>query len=251
MSDSGALLQISGLAEVAINVTTRYLCPPHFHNTYSVCVFHGPVRIWCRNQYWAVAPGQIVVLEPREVHCGTADSQHCSQDVFLPDPQLLATLFGSEEPAHFPSPLIDDPDLATDLAAAGASGDRERLRLAIHELFVRHGIPGGPESTRQAAGEALRSTIATSLRLRVLDASRVAGLSPSHFSRRVRALLGLSPRDFRRQQRVIAARALIESGEDLSHCALEAGFADQAHMTRQVRSLTGVTPAALRRKAPS
>lgn len=249
MSDSGALLQVSGVAEVAVNVTTRYLCPPHFHNTYSIGVFRGPVRIWCRSKHWAVAPGQIVVLEPREVHSGTSDSRHCSQDAFLPDPQLLTALFGSEEPTHFPSPIVDNADLAAELSAAAASGDHERLCAAFYELFVRHGIIGGPTSTRHAAGEVLRSAITTAPGSRVVDSSRAVGLSPSHFSRRVRALLGLSPRDFRRQQRVNAARALIESGEDLSHCALEAGFADQAHMTRQVRSLTGLTPATLRRKA--
>lgn len=248
-SDMGDLLRIPGVAELAVNVMTRYVCPPHFHNTYSIGVFHGPVRIWCRNKHWAVEPGQVVVLEPREVHSGTADSCDCSQDAFLPDPQLLMALLGSEEPTRFPSPIIDNADLAAELSAAAALGDQERLCAAFYELFVCHGIAGAPTSRGHEAGGVLRSAITAAPGSRVLDSSRAAGLSRSQFSRRVRALLGLTPRDFRRQQRVSAARALIESGEDLSHCAIEAGFADQAHMTRQVRSLTGLTPAALRRKA--
>jgi AraC-like DNA-binding protein len=245
----GNLLQISGVVEVAVNVMTRYRCPPHFHDTYSIGVFHGPVRIWCRNKHWAVNPGQVVVLEPREVHSGTADSRNCSQDAFLPDPRLLTALFGSAEPTRFPSPVIDNADLAAELSVAAAMGDRERLSAAFYELFVRYGLPGAPTSTKHAAGEVLRLAIAAAPGARVMDSSRAAGLSPSHFSRRVRALLGLTPRDLLRQKRVSAARALIESGEELSQCAVEAGFADQAHMTRQVRSLTGLTPAALRRKA--
>lgn len=242
----GALLQISGVAEVAVNVTTRYLCPPHFHDTYSIGVFRGPVRIWCRNKHWAVDPGQLVVLGPREVHGGTSDSRDCSQDAFQLDPRLLTALFGSEEPMQFPSPVVNNAKLAAELSAAAASGDHERLCAAFYELFVCYGIASALSSPRHAAGENLRSAITSAPGSRVLDASRAAGLSPSHFSRRVRALWGLTPRDFRRQQRVSVARALIESGEDLSHCAIGAGFADQAHMTRQVRSLTGLTPAALR-----
>ena len=80
----------------------------------------------------------------------------------------------------------------------------------------------------------------------VAAASRAQGVSRSHFSRTLRALTGLSPRDMRRQRRVARARALIEGGENLASAALESGFADQAHMTRQLRSLLGVTPSALR-----
>jgi AraC-like DNA-binding protein len=248
MNKSGAVVPITGLAELAVNVRTKYLCPPHFHDTYSISVFHGAVKIWCRGQIWSIDPGQIVVLEPREVHSGTVDSRHCAQDAFFPDPHLLMELFGSEEPSHFPSHIIDDQELAAELSAAAACGANAGLRSALQKLFTRHGVAGQPSAKRHATGSVLGSKITAALGARVVDSSRAAGLSPSHFSRQVRAHLGLSPRDFRRQQRVIAARALIESGEDLSFCALEAGFADQAHMTRQMRSLLGVTPGTLRRR---
>jgi AraC-like DNA-binding protein len=245
----GVVRTIAGLGEVAVNVRTGYTCPQHFHETYSIAVFRADVRVWCRGRSWKIGPGQIAVLDPREVHGGTSDSRHCSQDAFQLDPQLLIELFGSPEPMHFPSPVINDPDLAKDLstaAAATAAGSRHELREAFRQVFTRHAVEASPTLIRDEVGRNLESVLAATLASRVVDSSRAAGLSTAHFSRRVRAILGLSPRDFRRQQRVLAARSLIEQGNALADCALRAGFADQAHMTRQVRSLTGVTPSALR-----
>jgi AraC-like DNA-binding protein len=247
MADSGSLRQMDGVAEVVARVTTRYLCPPHFHDTYSVAVFHGPAKVWCRHRIWSLAPGQVGVLEPREVHSGTADSQDCAQDGFQLDPGLLSALFGSEEPASFPSPVIDDPDLAGRFSEAAASGNPVMLRAAVRDLFTVHGVPGRPAPAVQAGDELLRSLMTASMDWSIAEMSRAAGLSRSHFSRRIRELFGLSPRDLRRQQRVSAAYALIGRGGELSECAARAGFADQAHMTRQMRSLTGLTPGALRK----
>jgi AraC-like DNA-binding protein len=234
---------------VAVNVRTGYTCPPHFHETYSLAVFHADARIWCRGRFWRIGPGQIGMLDPREVHGGTSDSRRCSQDAFQLDPQLLIELFGSIEPRHFPSPVVDDPLLAEELSAAAArasTGSCDDLRETLRQVFIRHAVEESPKSVSGEVGETLRWVLAACVGSRVVDSSRAAGVSIWHFSRRVRAILGLSPRDFRRQQRVLTARSLIEQGNALADCAVLAGFADQAHMTRQVRSLTGVTPAALR-----
>jgi AraC-like DNA-binding protein len=251
MSKAGTVVTIKGLGEAALHVVTRYLCPPHFHDTYSVNVFHAPVTVWCRGELWEAGPGQVVVLEPREVHRGTPQSRSCRQDVIFPEPKLLADLFGSEEPMLFPRPVLDDPELAAALSAAAEAEDREALCDSLRTLFERYGVPGRPRIEPQASSERLRSAISEALELRVAETCRIAGYSPSHFSRQVRASVGLSPRDFRRQQRVQAARTLIENGEELSYCAFEVGFSDQAHMTRQMRSLLGVTPGSLRRRLRS
>lgn len=194
-----------------------------------------------------MGPGHVGVLDPREVHGGTSESRQCFQDAFQIDPGLLFELFGSAEPVHFPSPVVRDPELADELAGAAAEGENANLRAVFRRLFLKHGVDAPTASSRGHATRMLESTLTANVGSRVGDSSRAAGLSASHFSRRVHTLLGLSPRDFLRQRRVLAARALIEQGKDLSDCAILAGFADQAHMTRQVRSLTGVTPGALRR----
>lgn len=251
MDRGGVVRSIVGLGEVALNVRTGYTCPLHFHETYSIAVFRGRVRIWCRGKFWSMAQGQIGVLDPREVHGGTRESSQCFQDSFQVDPQLLVELFGTAEPMHFPAPVIDDEALSSELSAAAAAaldGQSEQLRAAIRSLFSRHAVQRLVTPSRDEIAASLSFALNATLSGRVADSSRMIGLSAAHFSRRVRAVLGLSPRDLRRQQRVLAARALIEQGNALSDCAQQAGFADQAHMTRDVRSLTGVTPGALRRR---
>jgi AraC-like DNA-binding protein len=153
---------------------------------------------------------------------------------------------------HFPTPVIDDETLSDELSTAAAAvldGQSKELRAALRSLFSRYAVQRLAVPLRDEIAANLRSALTATLGGRVADSSRMIGVSTAHFSRRVRAVLGLSPRDLRRQQRVLAARALIEQGNALSDCAQQAGFADQAHMTRDVRSLTGVTPGALRRGA--
>ncbi len=188
-----------------------------------------------------------MVLGPREVHCGKADARDCPQDGLYPDPRLLAAMFGSEEPVYFPTPLIADAGLALELSKAAYCAEPARLAAAFRTLFERHGVASRPAAPAPQAIEPARAAMSVAVDISILENAQAAGLSRSHFSRRVRATIGLSPRDYRRQQRVMAACTLIESGRDLSYCALEAGFADQSHMTRQMRSMLGVTPGFLRR----
>jgi AraC family transcriptional regulator len=73
------------------------------------------------------------------------------------------------------------------------------------------------------------------------------GLTRSHFSRRVRALTGLSPYAMVLGSRVEAAKNLLERREmPLSGVAYATGFADQSHLTRVFRRATGITPARYR-----
>ena len=247
MSTPGELRRLPGAADVGLNLI-RFDCAPHFHETYTISLFRTPVRVWCRGRFWDVVPGQIGVLEPREVHWGEPQPSGCNQDMVDPDPALLQRLFGRAEPMRFPSPVIDDPELAEQLSAAIASGDGrgQAIEAAIRRLFETHGVPVTDAEGAGAASTALTAEAAALIDAPVGALSRRAGVSRSHFSRLFRKLCGLSPRDYRRQARVRAARALIEAGAGLSAAAAEAGFADQAHMTRQIRSILGVTPKALR-----
>jgi AraC family transcriptional regulator len=79
------------------------------------------------------------------------------------------------------------------------------------------------------------------------DMARVAGLSPAHFSRLFKEVLGDSPYQFVMDYRVEQAkRMLADRSRPLSDIALACGFADQAHFTRIFKRLTGTTPKAFR-----
>jgi AraC-like DNA-binding protein len=246
MAADSALYRLEGIGEVAANVRTNYAAPPHAHETYSIGIFRGPARIWCRGRAWELDSGSIALLEPREVHRGTALSRQCTQDAVLPDPAFMVAAFGSEEPFAVPEAVFRSPGLAIRLSAAAEAREAGALAALLVELFARRGRSRPAQAAGLRGAGLARAMTAVRVEESVAAASHASGISRSHFSRKMRALSGLSPRDLRRQMRVARARALIESGTSLAAAAAEAGFADQAHMTRQLRSLLGVTPAALR-----
>ncbi|HSF13253.1 MAG TPA: AraC family transcriptional regulator [Erythrobacter sp.] len=79
------------------------------------------------------------------------------------------------------------------------------------------------------------------------ELARVAGLSPAHFSRLFKEVLGDSPYQFVMDYRVEQAKRMLgEKSRPLADIALACGFADQAHFTRIFKRLTGSTPRAYR-----
>lgn len=79
------------------------------------------------------------------------------------------------------------------------------------------------------------------------DMARVAGLSPAHFSRLFKEVLGDSPYQFVMDYRVEQAKRMLgERGRPMIDIALACGFADQAHFSRVFKRLTGKTPGAFR-----
>lgn len=81
------------------------------------------------------------------------------------------------------------------------------------------------------------------------EMASLAGLSTTHFNRRFRQVLRMTPTQYLRTVRVQHARGLL-TGSDKSLAAIAAltGFTDQSHFTRRFRQATGITPDAYRRR---
>jgi len=240
MGGMSSLHRLPGVADVSVGVSTRYGSKPHFHDGYSVGIFHGVARIQFRDGLHQIADGQLVVLEPYEVHGGGDESGHCLQDGLVIAPDLVRRLYGADRPFEFDPAIVRDSSLTMRFHRAVVERSEAHLVAAVVELFERHGIPrpAGRESHARRATDMTATSIA--------DQAASAHLSRFQYSRKVKGATGLTPCEYRRLQRVEAARAMIEDGGDLAEVAAEAGFSDQAHMTRQLRMLLGVTPGALR-----
>jgi AraC-like DNA-binding protein len=77
----------------------------------------------------------------------------------------------------------------------------------------------------------------------------LAGLSTTHFNRRFRQLLRMTPTQYLRTVRVQHARGLLTTTDKpLAEIAALTGFTDQSHFTRRFRQTTGLTPDAYRRR---
>ena len=87
--------------------------------------------------------------------------------------------------------------------------------------------------------------------IRLAASAREAGMSPSHFSRIFKKVMGLSYQDYLNNQRITKAKNLLRTSvRSVTEIAVSLGFADQTGFGRIFKKLTGHTPSAFR-KLPS
>jgi AraC family transcriptional regulator len=84
-----------------------------------------------------------------------------------------------------------------------------------------------------------------------LDLPKIAeatGLSPSHFARRFRSMVGVAPHQYLMQIRIDRAKRLLsETDRGIAEIAFACGFANQEHLTRLFKRSCGLTPAGFRK----
>lgn len=81
------------------------------------------------------------------------------------------------------------------------------------------------------------------------EVARYAGISPSHFSRRLKERTGRSFTDLLRQCRVdLACEMIRRNGKSLAEIAADCGFCDQSYFTRVFQDLKGMTPKQFRER---
>ncbi|NQT36383.1 MAG: AraC family transcriptional regulator [Planctomycetes bacterium] len=79
--------------------------------------------------------------------------------------------------------------------------------------------------------------------------AEIAGLSVTHFNRRFRQLLRLSPMQYVESLRIHESqRLLVTTDQSVGQIAVAAGFYDQSHFTKRFRKTTGMTPLAYRKR---
>ncbi len=114
-------------------------------------------------------------------------------------------------------------------------------------------LPGSPPSSvslgqYQKIQQAIRfidDKYRTDIRLN--DAAREAGMSPSHFSRMFRKVMHLSYQAYLNDRRITKAKSLLRtSHRSVSEIAVSLGFADTTGFGRIFKKLTGYTPSAYR-----
>lgn len=84
--------------------------------------------------------------------------------------------------------------------------------------------------------------------IQIEDMAQQAGLSPSHFSRLFKSVIGDTPYQFLMRYRIERAEEMMaDPARPLIDIALACGFSDQPHLTRLLKQHRGVTPKAWRK----
>lgn len=238
---------------------------PHTHDGYAIGVIESGAEQFKYRRSVHVAPrGSIVVINPGEMHTGeAATEQGWTYRMLYPDVSLLqraaSEVAGKQQDIpFFPSPVVDDAMLATQLlrlhamleSSPSALERDSRFLWVLAQLIVRHADAHPHTSLRPLRGQHiwvqqvrayLEDHYAENVSLEQL--ASFVNVSPFHLLRVFRDVVGLPPHNYLTQVRVRRARQLLQASLRPAEVALAVGFTDQSHLTKHFKSLVGVTPA--------
>lgn len=236
----------------------------HTHDGYAIGVItSGVEEFYYRRAIHQAGPGNIVVIQPGEVHTGHAGVDiGWSYRMLYPPVELMqkaADCLGrslQSEP-YFPEPIICNRPLAKQFCRLHKALEHSDSRLERESRFfawmarlvdlhsdraiimsisqprVTHPlIPQVRDYLHQHYSEAISLD----------DLARLTQLSPLKLLRSFRQVTGLPPHAYLVQIRVQQAKEQLAAGQAIATVALETGFSDQSHLNRHFKRLVGVTP---------
>jgi len=212
-----------------------------------------------------LAPGALLL--GNHSHCFECSHEHGVGDrclSFRLAPEFLENVIGCVPGARrlfFSVPRLPPHDgllpVIAAAEAAGEDGDIEALeelalRLAgavsgaLNENKARAPAPGARDERRISA--ALRHIEARiDEPLSIAELARLAAMSPYHFLRTFRTLVGMTPHQFILHSRMKrAAISLRRTSENVSAIAFAAGFGDLSTFNRRFQRIFGSSPSAYR-----
>jgi AraC-like DNA-binding protein len=236
--------------------------PAHAHEEFLLAVTEeGPARPWYRGGTHSHGPGDMIVLNPGEVHGGgPARGAIWQYRSLYPSADLMRRavreLSGTDRRfPQFVEKVVRDRVAATAIRRAHialeeprSTLEREtRLLQALGCVIARHAVDrvtaqriGSEHRAVQRARQYLHAHPAENVSLETLACE--AGVSPYYLCRVFHRQTGLPPHAYQTLVRVRLVKALLATGVPIPQAAAEAGFCDQAHLTRHFKRIYGVTP---------
>lgn len=234
----------------------------HVHDTFCIGVIEEGAQRFYRSGGDHIAPkGDIIVVNADDVHTGcSAVENGWAYRAIYPHPELFRTLSrdmqqGNGTVPWFPAAVLHDPGLAQQLQLAfklleqpGNTLFTETLLFSsLSWMMLRY------SKTRQTPTTQPLSALRVLRTKELLDScpeqewsltalAQMAELSPWHYLRQFKALVGIPPHAYQVQARLRKARALLLQGNPIATASTLSGFSDQSHFSRHFKSAFGVTP---------
>jgi AraC-like DNA-binding protein len=242
---------------------------PHWHDSYLVGITEqGLQQFNCRRQQHNSTPGKVFLLEPGDIHDGTAPEAggFTYRTLYLDprwlDRELRAQFEEAPDNAQlsFAATLAEDPRLAIATANAFEAMHHDEMRI-VRQTALDHLLANLTSHLRwrtlitpdprlplvaQRARDYLHSHLHQDIGLD--DLARVTGVDRFRLSRAFKAAFGIAPHAYLIQLRLTRARHLLARGEAPVSVAAALGFADQSHLGRWFQRAYRMTPADYRRR---
>ncbi len=238
----------------ALSLWSERAFPRHSHDHYGIGVIAvGAQKSWSGVGKVESAAGDVIMVNPGEVHDGSPIDGARGWHMLYLDPGLVARDLGGELPGDTTfQPVARDQALARDLMtlleamqAPDTHVDAEELLLAcLARVAKRHRLSGRPLPAMSPpvarALEWIEAEPAAETSLADLAAS--CDVSRFQLIRGFMREVGTTPHAYRIQSRVRLARRHLAEGRSVAEAALLSGFADQSHLTRAFVRQFGLTP---------
>lgn len=266
-------MQVTELARTGLLGVVDFRCDatpasPTFvevHAAYSVSfVRRGSFGCRTRGKAHELVAGSILVGSPGEEFTCTHDHHDGGDEClsFQLSEELVASLGGSAELWQVGAlPPLQELMLLGELAQLSANGQSDvaldEAGIALAARFLELTRPKRP-TPRPASARDRRRAVEVALFLderceQALPLERIAaevGLTPFHFLRLFRNVLGVTPHQYLVRARLRrAARLLASDGEAITDIALTVGFSDLSNFVRTFHRAAGVSPRAFRQAA--
>lgn len=275
---------VPGLAVQATHrrgIATGTFFERHWHDHLQFMrVRKGHLRMRCRSGVLEIAPGEVLVLHPGEIHFSESHPDpHARFDFdvvkmdfgFLESARLDACQLNVIEPLRagrlvFRS-LVRDAKVGARVSELVREASRREpgfelalkgASLSLLSLLVRHHVEatlGATEAARRNAQQERLGAVLSRLEERFRDdiplteLAQLAGLCESHFCRVFRTLTGHSPVEYRNRLRIGAAREqLLTTSRPVESIAFECGFQDPNYFSRIFHKLEGISPSEFRKQ---
>ncbi|WP_030671013.1 AraC family transcriptional regulator [Streptomyces sp. NRRL B-1347] len=244
----------------------RFAFDRHSHEQLSVGVIEeGAEGLHLAGGKVVVPAGQLVILNPGQVHTGfAAEESGWRYRMFYFDTAMVDEL--AEEhlgvrDVWFGQTAVPDPELFAGLRRVHREQERagdpltaESLLLgALTTVLRRHASTGrtiapgprrdprrGPDLARQLLHDRWTEPVT------IAELSAASGMPRASLIAAFRQAYGLPPHAYLLRLRANRARRLLLTGRRPAEVAAATGFADQAHLTRVCKRYFGVTPGAIR-----
>lgn len=253
-----ALAGQNGQRAIAVSVDHTSRCWREFHDRYTICatiepkagISHGAMRY--RSKDFEIEPGQLLFMEPGELHVTKALDGTASFRLLQIEPEAMADMAGAEpdQAWHWSRVMVQEPALAQRFVqahdVATRTGDPEVFGPILQDLaaLAREGHPN--DETARVRSELVK--VAQCLRKRYLEHPTLQELASDVGLTRYRLVqlfsreLGLPPMQYLLEWRLGIARRCLVEGHPVTQAAHEAGFYDQAQFCRLFRRAYGITP---------
>jgi len=249
----------SALAGVeAVEAETHHSFARHTHEQFGIgLIFAGAQKSLSGRGMVEAEAGEIITVNPNEVHDGAPIGEGRSWRILYFDPAIVTDLQreigeGGAGRSEIPRPVIRNPEIAARFetlfrAVTGGTADallHEELLLQLvadvmqerAEQEDRTAVPASIRAARDLIDDDPLAVIS------LADLSRESGLSRFQVLRGFAKATGLTPHAYLVQARIHIARRLIAQGTPLAEAAFASGFADQSHMTRVFTRKYGLSP---------